>query len=291
MKIDIFEPISLCFGVANSLDKIKEYVRSHKNENIFCLGHPIHNEIVSNMLLEMGITILDIKPEDFETSILEIPSNSTVIFSAHGHDLNLDKLCKDRKIKILDTICPIVENVRNQISELANKGAKIIYIGKRNHPESYAIRKNVNLVDFWDISSSLLVDFDMNNPVVYNQTTILKDKLDPIYKALLSSKKDVVIKNTSCSYVNQRYEELKKLNGNLYDYIVIAGSSTSSNTVELYEKSQSLFGKEKALLISKAEDLKVFTQLEYVHHKIALFSGTSAPIQLINLIKEFLTQL
>ena len=55
--------------------------------------------------------------------------------------------------------------------------------------------------------------------------------------------------------MNLRYEQLKNISSDSYDYIIIAGSNTSSNTLELYEKGVELFGN-KTLLISKADQLK-----------------------------------
>ena len=290
MKIDIFEPISFCFGVEKSIETIKKYVNSHKHEKVFCLGHPVHNELVSNQLKKLNINIIDVQPSCYEEEISKLPSASTIIFSAHGHDKKIERLCLEKNMIIIDTICPIVENIQNQINEFLSKNKNVVYIGKNNHPESYAVLKNSHLVNFWDISSSFLVDFNIENAIVFNQTTLLKNKLEPIYANLLNKDSSITIKNTSCKFVNDRYEKLIKLNPNDYDYILIAGSTSSSNTLELLNKAEEIFGTKKALLVSKAEDLVSISNLKH-SKSIAIFSGTSTPIELINDIKQILTQL
>ena len=100
MKIDIFEPISFCFGVEKSIETIKNYANSHKDEKIFCLGHPVHNEIVSNQLRNLNVTIIDVEPSAYKDQILNLPNNSTLIFSAHGHEKKLEDICKVKNIYI-----------------------------------------------------------------------------------------------------------------------------------------------------------------------------------------------
>ena len=101
---------------------------------------------------------------------------------------------------------------------------------------------------------------------------------------------DIIIKNTSCRYVDSRYEALKQLNHSSYDLVVVAGSQKSSNTIEIYKKAIEIFGKEKTLLVSKADDLFLYKDKLKKANSALLTSGTSAPIELINEIKEILTQ-
>ena len=290
MKIDIFEPISFCFGVEKSIETIKNYANSHKDVKIFCLGHPVHNEIVSNQLRNLNVTIIDVEPSAYKDQILNLPNNSTLIFSAHGHEKKLEDICKEKNISIIDTVCPIVDNIQKQINEFLGKNHSVIYIGKNNHPESYAIIKNNHLVNFWEISSSFSVDFNIKNTIIFNQTTILENKLETIYNEIYSKNPTAIIKNTSCKFVNDRYTKMKELDPNKYDFIIIAGSTSSSNTTELFNKAVQIFGTKKALLISKAQDLKSISNLNDAK-TVALFSGTSTPIELINEIELILTQL
>ena len=58
MKIDVFNPISFCFGVENSINMIKKATIEYKGRPIFCMGQPIHNELVTSELENLGITII-----------------------------------------------------------------------------------------------------------------------------------------------------------------------------------------------------------------------------------------
>lgn len=289
MKIEIIEPISLCYGVECSIKMIKEAKTTYADKLIFCMGHPVHNEKISQEISDLGIQIIDASPEKYQEEIEKLPDDSVVIFSAHGHDNSLNKLCERKNLNIIDTVCPIVKAINEQINSLVNKENKqVIYIGKKNHAESYAIVKNNPKVDFWEFSSSFSVDFQYNSPYIFNQTTILEDKLEKIYHSILADSPGAIIKNTSCKFVYVRYSKMKELNSSLYDYILVIGSNTSSNSVELYEKAIEYHGKEKALLISKAEDLKFMFDLKVKPQSVAVFSGTSTPQSLINEIIETL---
>ena len=289
MKIDVFNPISFCFGVENSINMIKKAAIEYKGRPIFCMGQPIHNELVTSELENLGITIISTALDKYSDEIKKMPNDCVIIFSAHGHDTKLNEICAGKNMIVVDSICPIVATIRQQILNCLNKNEEIIYIGKKDHPESYAIQKISHLVNFWDISSSFLVDFNLKSPNIFNQTTILQDKILPIYDKIIRNSPAAIIKNTSCKYVNSRYEQLKNISSDSYDYIIIAGSNTSSNTLELYEKGVELFG-DKTLLISKADQLKDLVDLNNKSLKFALFSGTSAPQELIDAIKKILMQ-
>ena len=291
MKTHLIEPISLCFGVKLSIDKIKDYANKHPEDNIYCLGMPVHNELISKQLEDLGVKVLNVNnPESYEEVLMTVPENSVIVFSAHGHDKDLDKICREKSLAILDTICPIVRQVQEEINRIIEKDYDVIYIGKKNHPECYAVLKNAPKVIFWEFSSSFSVDIIKNSTFIFNQTTILKERLNDIYKHILEKNNDIIIKNTSCRYVDSRYEALKQLNHSSYDLVVVAGSQKSSNTIEIYNKAIEIFGKEKTLLVSKADDLFLYKDKLKKANSALLTSGTSAPIELINEIKEILTQ-
>ena len=290
MKIDIFEPISFCFGVQNSLKIIDETITKYNDRQIFCMGQPIHNELISKKLKDRGVNIIISELANYEEEILLMPNESVIIFSAHGHDKKLDGICELKNMIIIDCVCPIVKNIQLEINKFINDDAHVIFIGKQNHPESYAICKNAPKVKFWDISSRYLVDIQYKNTIIFNQTTILNNKLLPIFNELNNLNRKITIKNTSCKFVTERYKKLVNLDINNYDFLIIAGSTTSSNTMELFNTAINLFGKEKCILISHEDDIKTLHKLVKTNDRIAIFSGTSAPPYLIENIKKALMQ-
>lgn len=281
MKIDIIEPIGMCAGVKNSIDKIIETTIDHKGSSIFCLGAPVHNEAVTTNISKKGVKILDVGPEEYKNALTNLPDGCVIIFSAHGHDRKLDEICKSKNMTIVDTVCPIVKTIEEQIKSIidSDENKSVLYLGKKNHAESYSAAKISDKVYFQDISSSNLVDIESESVVVYNQTTILKDNLNSIYDRILDKYTTANIRNTSCRHVNLRYEKLKKIYDGQYDYIVVVGSGTSSNTIELYNKACEIMTKEKVLLINKTSELKKYDFSQA--YSVALVSGTSAPDDLI----------
>ena len=53
-----------------------------------------------------------------------------------------------------------------------------------------------------------------------------------------------------------------------YDFILIAGSTSSSNTLELLNKAEEIFGTKKALLVRKAEDLVSISNLKQPNFRL-----------------------
>jgi 4-hydroxy-3-methylbut-2-enyl diphosphate reductase len=159
MKIAVFEPISLCFGVERSINLINNERKNFPEKKIFCLGHPIHNEHISTELKNMNIKIIDANIEAFYEVVPSLPKDSIVVFSAHGHDIELEKLCLEHDIKYLDTTCPIVKSIDSKIKTIIDKKQKVVYLGKEKHAESYAIIKNNPKVIFKDIFSNAVLNY------------------------------------------------------------------------------------------------------------------------------------
>ena len=100
-------------------------------------------------------------------------------------------------------------------------------------------------------------------------------KYDDFKKAMLNYVSEEYFNNNFSGYIN--------VDGNVgYKYIAMGSIPTSVSDVELFGN--------KTLLISKADQLKDLVDLNNKSLKFALFSGTSAPQELIDEIKKILMQ-
>ena len=87
----------------------------------------MHNSYVVNGLREKGAIFV----EELE----EIPSGSTVIFSAHGVSKAVRAEAEARKLKVFDATCPLVTKVHTEVAKMRHEGRDIIMIGHQGHPE------------------------------------------------------------------------------------------------------------------------------------------------------------
>ena len=68
-------------------------------------------------------------------SILEEVTEGTVIFTAHGVSPRVKQRAIERGLHVLDATCPDVTRTHDLVKEFTARGYKVIYIGKKGHPE------------------------------------------------------------------------------------------------------------------------------------------------------------
>ena len=125
MKIVIGKNSGFCFGVRRAITGVEEQIRKYKK--VKCLGHLVHNEIVTQELEEKGVK--------FVNDISEVENNSILVIRAHGVAENIYKESKQKNIKLIDYTCPKVCQIHNKIKEAANDGYQIILVGKKERYE------------------------------------------------------------------------------------------------------------------------------------------------------------
>ena len=67
--------------------------------------------------------------------VSEIPSGSTVVFSAHGSPPEDFENASKRNLRVIDATCPLVTRVHNEAARYYREGRKIILVGHRGHAE------------------------------------------------------------------------------------------------------------------------------------------------------------
>ena len=280
-KVEMIYPQGYCAGVKNAISVAKQSKIQYPDKNIFILGNLVHNQIVIKALEKMGIsTIYD----DFENALKELPSDSVVIFPAHGHDEKYDLIAKQRGLIVLDAVCFKVKQNAAIIKEYVSKGHQVIYIGINNHPETVAclsIDKNVIL---YDINK----EFDFSQikdeaPLVINQTTLNILELTHIHDEIKSHFARAIIQNEICNSTRKRQEAIVNLDKDV-DLIVIVGDKASSNTNRLLEIAKSSHPNAESYLVSNVGELDKNVIINKNH--IAISSGASTPTETINMVYE-----
>lgn len=278
-------PLGFCFGVVRAL-KMAESALNQKKP-IYLIGNLVHNHFVNEHLKSLGIIIKD---DINKSKIIDEIEEGTVIFTAHGIDERVKRKASLKGLNIIDSTCPFVNKSFKLITDKINEGFEIIYLGKKNHPETVAavaISSNIHLVE--TINDLDQLNIKAAKIALTNQTTMSPLDIETIESFALKKYPNLVIIEKACYATKERQVELSKAalnakNENNVAFIVV-GDKTSNNTKKLTETAYLLSQKE-VFQVESINDLP-FNKLAFFD-KIYLTSGTSTPIKLVDDIYNFL---
>lgn len=285
MKIYATKYLGYCKGVSKAIEMAKTVRNNYYDKNVYIFGELVHNKDVVKELEKLDIKTIDLNRFSPLEALNSLGKNDILIFTAHGHKRVYEKILYEKGILYFDAICPLVKENNRLIREYAKKG-KVIYIGKKNHPETIAsisINKNVYLYDISEKPD--LNSFDYPNPLVINQTTLSVSELNDIHREIKGVLPSSIIANEICPATRLREEEILKIPTDV-DMIIVIGSSTSSNTDKLYTLALKTFKDAKVIKIENLDELKLCS-LENINY-VAITSGTSTPLYIIKEIEEYL---
>lgn len=287
MKVTLLKPIGFCQGVIKAIAKAYQIKSENKDRNVFVLGRLVHNEKVINDLESKGIFTLDVNNQNISEAIKKLNPTDLVILTAHGHSQYIEELLEEKGIKYYDTTCEKVKENMRIIKDNEKRG--IIYIGKKNHPETMASLSLSNNVFLYDITEG--IDFTkviFPSPVVINQTTLSFLEIKKIHHDILNHYPDALIYDEVCNATRLRQEALFSNEEN-YDLIIIVGSIHSSNTEQLFQIAKDRY---KDSLVIKINDLEEIKKIDLSNCRTCLIgSGTSTPLEVIEEIKQYLERI
>lgn len=282
MEVKIIEPISFCFGVKRAIDLLDKIVEENKTKNLILFGELIHNNLVIENLKNKGVIVMNFTENTAETLLNSLNKNDLIIFSAHGHNKKYEKILNKKGINFFDTTCPIVEANLRKIEK--NNGV-IIFIGKAGHPETIASLSRSKNIFLYDINSEFdykKIDKDIKEVYVMNQTTLSFLELERIFKDIKEHFPNAHFSDEICNASRIRQEKITTLDSS-FDLVLILGDKKSSNTTKLYDLSN----KNKShdtFFVSEILDLEKIDFSKY--KKVAIFSGTSCPMEFIEEVKK-----
>ena len=289
MKVTVLEPLGYCAGVMNAITKAIKVKKDNPNKDIFVFGKLVHNNYTIEKLKEDGITTLEVNKENQVEVLKSLKQGSVIIFTAHGHDEELDRIAKANGLEICDATCPVVKNNLELIKRKIKEGYKIFFIGKENHPETNAVLSISKDIILFDLKQLKQYYKTTNSPVfVANQTTLDYEELLGIHAEILKVFPNATIQNEVCSTTRLRQASIRNIPSDT-DLILVVGSNISNNTTKLYEIAKSLYKEKDIRLIETINDLDINSIKNRRHVVVASGASTSPDIvkeiesQLINL--------
>ena len=271
-QIKLANPRGFCAGVDRAIDIVNKALEKYGSP-VYVKHEVVHNKFVVEDLKRRGAIFVE--------EIDEVPDNSLVIFSAHGVSQKVEETTKSRQLEYFDATCPLVTKVHMEVIRNARAGNDIILIGHEGHPEVEGTMgrhiknesSNIYLVQDEEEAESIVIDRPDQLAIV-TQTTLSVDDTKSIIDILKTRfpKINIPKKDDICYATQNRQDAVKQL-ALESDFMIVVGSSNSSNSNRLQELSEKCGC--KSVLIDSFEDLEL-GELEG-KQKIAITAGASAP--------------
>ena len=272
MQIILANPRGFCAGVERAIAIVERAIEKF-GAPIYVRHEVVHNKYVCDDLRAKGAVFID--------DLAEVPSGSTLVFSAHGVSQAVRAEAGTRGLKIFDATCPLVTKVHVEVGKMRKEGREIIMIGHKGHPEVEGTMgqstQGMYLVETVADVDQLAVR-DAARLAYVTQTTLSVNDAEKVVSALRQRFPDIVgPKRDDICYATQNRQDAVKGLATQTDIVFVVGSQSSSNSNRLREVAE-LLGT-KAYLIDQAEQIDP-AWLQGIE-RVGVTAGASAPEVLV----------
>jgi len=272
MKIILAAPRGFCAGVNMAVQSLELALR-HFGPPIYVYHEIVHNQHVVRTFQGKGAV--------FVNELEEIPTGSTVLFSAHGVSPAIRKLAADRRLTAIDATCPLVTKVHLEAIKFAKQHYTIILIGHEGHDEVIGTMgeapEAILLVESTDEVDALT--FAPDTKLAYlTQTTLSVDDANRVIGRLKERFPWIIgpPKEDICYATQNRQEAVRILCEEAHKVIVL-GSQNSSNSQRLRELAE-----EKGRLAFLVDGPQDLSQDDFhVDDVVLITAGASAPEEVV----------
>lgn len=272
MEISLAQPRGFCAGVDRAIEIVERALQQFGSP-IYVKHEIVHNKTVVEDLRNKGAIFVD--------ELEDVPTGSTVVFSAHGVSQDVRTQAESLGLKVFDATCPLVTKVHVEVSKMRAQGCEIIMIGHTGHPEVEGtmgqVKDGIYLVETESDVEQLNIASGTQLAFV-TQTTLSVDDASRVINALKAKFPDIrEPKKADICYATQNRQDAVKFMARQVDLVLVVGSPSSSNSNRLREVAEKLGVPAK--LIENADCLQQ-EWFEGVKH-IGLTAGASAPEHLV----------
>ena len=224
--IEVADEVGFCFGVRRAISLTDRAL--DEGGPVYIFGDLVHNKNVTDQLERKGLK----KVKDVNDV-----SGGTMVIRAHGLPQSETASVRAKGFDVVDATCPIVLRAQEAAQTLEERGCQVVIIGDANHAEIKgilgALRKPALVVDSLEDLRAAKADRRLRRKVgVLFQTTHALELCKDIIGELVFMCKEVQIINTICRPVQARQDDALEI-AERNDLMLVVGSATSANTVEL----------------------------------------------------------
>jgi len=232
-EILLAQPRGFCAGVDRAIEIVERAIQLHGSP-IYVRHEIVHNAYVVEDLRKKGAIFIE--------QLEEVPSGSTVIFSAHGVSKAVRADADARGLRVYDATCPLVTKVHVEVAKMRDEGYDIVMIGHKGHPEVEGtmgqIGEGMYLVEDSDDVAKLQLR-DPSRIAFVTQTTLSVDDAAEIIAALKARFPGIrEPKKQDICYATQNRQDAVKFMAPQCDMVIVVGSPNSSNSNRLREVAE-----------------------------------------------------
>ena len=277
MQVILANPRGFCAGVERAI-AIVERALEKFGAPIYVRHEVVHNKFVCDDLRAKGAVFIE--------ELTEVPSGSTVVFSAHGVSKAVREEAEQRGLKVFDATCPLVTKVHVEVGKMRNQAREVVMIGHKGHPEVEGTmgqsRDGMYLVETVGEVAGLKVESPDQLSFV-TQTTLSVDDASLVIAALHKRFPHIQgPKKDDICYATQNRQDAVKVLADQCDLIVVVGSPNSSNSRRL--KEVAIGRNVPAYLVDGAAEIDPLWLVGRL--RIGVTAGASAPEILVQQVVD-----
>ena len=275
MEVILSAPRGFCAGVVRAI-QVVEICLERYGAPVYVKHQIVHNPYVVTELERKGAITVE--------SVEEIPTGSMVVFSAHGSGPEDFEQAKNRNLRVIDAVCPLVTRVHNEAKKYHREGKKVLLVGHKGHQEVIGTMGQVEMTLIGDDSVSDLPDWDADTEVaVLTQTTLSVGDTAESIGAITDRFPEALVRNDICYATTNRQSAVMEMAG-LVDLVLVIGAVNSSNCNRLREVAEAQGV--PSYLINGPEEIEP-AWLDGVE-KVGITSGASTPEVLVKSVIQAL---
>ena len=272
VKIILANPRGFCAGVNMAIESLERALELYGNP-LYVYHEIVHNRPVVERFKKRGVVFVD--------RIEDIPSNSVVLYSAHGVAPAIRAASTERNLNAIDATCPLVTKVHLEAVRFAKEGYTILLIGHEGHdevlgtmgeaPAAMRLMQDEADVDRLDLPPDAKVAYLTQTTLSVDDATVIITALQRRFPQIVGPSRDDI-----CYATQNRQEAVKDLVPET-DAVLVLGSQNSSNSMRLAEIART-HGK-PAYLIDTVREIgdDWFTGTE----TLLVTAGASAPEEVV----------
>ena len=267
------EPRGFCAGVVRAID-VLDAVLDREPPPIYAFHEIVHNRHVVDGFRARGAVFVD--------DISEVPEGSRIVFSAHGVSPTVVAEARERRLRVIDTTCPLVTKVHLETKNAVRLGYDVLLVGHRGHDETVGTQgeapDRTRIVETAEEVAALEVE----RPVfVVTQTTLSVNDTAGVIDEIRDRYPDAEVRNDICYATTNRQFAVRKVAAQA-DLLLVVGSPNSSNSVRLREVAQ-----DAGVTAYRVDGLHEIDPAWYEGvGVVGLTSGASVPDELLDPIIE-----
>ena len=264
-----------CFGVRRAVNMIETDLAEHGP--LCTLGAIVHNTHVVNGLARKGAHLV--------STLDDVSEGGTVAITAHGAGEEVHAESQQRRLRLVDTTCPIVRRAQETAAKLVDDGFYVVLYGDADHPEVKGILSWTRGCGAATVSPDVEVPGGTKGIGIIAQTTkkpeLFAEFAQALTRRFAGKTPEIRIVNTTCPETGRRYDAAKHL-ATEGDALIVVGSRSSANTRKLAETCRATGI--PTYHIESADELQEIT--EEAFERIGVTAGASTPDDVIAEVVE-----